>query len=296
MKAFNLFTVLWLSSQTVLRLAGNFPTFLCRYSATAAHLAQAAPPRVGASRTALVTVVDPRGRSIVDVDSDDFVVRETGQARDVLSVRVADYPVALVLDNGPASSGDFDAIRAAAARFARRVGARPLAVAMADPPGLAAGFDADRATVLTGIERMRPGGSGASLLDAVVSAARAVQESGSAFSAIVVLSAHVAGAAPAEILTPLLDSGTSLDAVVNVAATGGGPAAAILRDAADRTHGQFTTIFSSASYQVALDRLADRLAPELMLEYVVPVGSSSGSDVQLGIRIPGARVLGRAVR
>jgi len=29
---------------------------------------------------------------------------------------------------------------------------------------------------------------------------------------------------------------------------------------------------------------------------VVPVGSSSGNDVQLGVRIPGARVLGLGVR
>ncbi len=69
-----------------------------------------------------------------------------------------------------------------------------------------------------------------------------------------------------------------------------------LRALADETHGQFTTIYSSASYQVALDRLADRLAPQLMVEYVVPVGSTSGNDVQLGVRIPGARVIGLGVR
>jgi hypothetical protein len=65
---------------------------------------------------------------------------------------------------------------------------------------------------------------------------------------------------------------------------------------ADQTRGQFTTIYSSASYQIALDRLADRLAPQLMVEYVVPIGSSSGNDVQLGVRIPGARVNGLGVR
>ena len=33
-----------------------------------------------------------------------------------------------------------------------------------------------------------------------------------------------------------------------------------------------------------------------MVEYVVPVGSTSGNDVQLGVRIPGARVIGLGVK
>src|SRR5436305_1141350 len=69
-----------------------------------------------------------------------------------------------------------------------------------------------------------------------------------------------------------------------------------LRTLADQTHGQFTTIYTPASYQIALDRLADRLAPELMVEFIVPPGSTSGDDVQLGVRIPGARVVGRGVK
>ena len=69
-----------------------------------------------------------------------------------------------------------------------------------------------------------------------------------------------------------------------------------LRALADQTHGQFIPIYTSASYQVALDHLADRLATEVMVEYLVPPGSSSGNDVQLGVRIPGARVKGLGAR
>jgi hypothetical protein len=72
-----------------------------------------ASQQLGASRTALATVVDARGRSIVDIEPDDFVVRESGRTRDVLSVRVADYPIAVVLDNGLGAGRDVEAIRAA---------------------------------------------------------------------------------------------------------------------------------------------------------------------------------------
>src|SRR5438034_961578 len=63
----------------------------------------------------------------------------------------------------------------------------------------------------------------------------------------------------------------------------------------DQTHGQFTAIFSPASYQIALDRLADRLAAEMMVEYIVPPRSAA-TDIQVGVRIPGARARGLGVR
>jgi len=264
--------------------------------------ATAARSQIGSSRTALVSVLDPRGRAIVDVEIDDFVVRETGKPRDVLSVRVADYPIALVLDNSRGSARDFDSIRDAASRFARRVGARPIAVAMAEPPQLVATFDDERAVVLDRIERSRiseerADSAGRGLFDAIVAAARAVQDSGPLFSGIVVLTANLFGEAPGEVLTPVLTSGATLNVIANVSdGNASGSAGAILREGAQRTQGQFTQIFSAASYEIALERLADRLAPELMIEYLVPPGSSNSDDVQLGVRIPGARVVTVAVK
>ena len=52
--------------------------------------------QTSSSRTVLATVSDARNRTIVDVGVDDFVVREAGQSRDVLDVRVADYPIAVI--------------------------------------------------------------------------------------------------------------------------------------------------------------------------------------------------------
>jgi hypothetical protein len=256
--------------------------------------------QIGASRTVLATVVDTRGRSIVDLEADDFVVRETGQLRDVLSVRVADYPIVLVLDNGPGAGRDLDAIRQAAARFIGRVGHRPVGVALSDPPRLIATLDDDRAVVMERLGNVTASASTEGLFQAIVNAARTVQETGSPFSAVVVVSATPVSNVPSEILTPILVSGAAVHVVVNrEGSTGAGGSAGrpseTLRVLSQETHGQFTTIYSAASYQVALDRLADRLAPELMVEYVVPVGSSSGNDVSLGVRIPGARVNARGV-
>jgi len=255
--------------------------------------------QIGASRTALAVVVDVRGRPIVDLDADDFVVREAGRPREVLSVRVADYPIAIVLDNGRGAEPDFDAIRTAAARFIGRVGSRPVAVAALDPVRLVAGFDDDRAAVMDRLRQLRASASPEGLFEAVVLAARTIRELGAPFSAIVVVSAAPVSRVPPELLAPIVESGATVHVVVHAgqAAEAAAPEPSeTLRALVDQTRGQFTPIFSAASYGAALDRLADRLAPELQVEYVVPVGSSSGDDVQLGVRIPGARVVGRGVR
>src|SRR5215470_14941413 len=82
--------------------------------------------QTGASRFALAQVLDPTGKALVDVGPDDFVVQEAGAEREILDMRVADYPVAIVVDNG--SKSDFDKIRAAVVRMLERLGPRPIAV------------------------------------------------------------------------------------------------------------------------------------------------------------------------
>ena len=53
-------------------------------------------------------------------------------------------------------------------------------------------------------------------------------------------------------------------------------------------------VYSAASYQSALDRLAERLTSEMMIEYIVPAGSKP-NDVKVGVRLIGARVRGLGV-
>ena len=274
-----------------------------------------AAAQAATGRTALGTVMDPHGRPIIDLGPDDVVIQERGQPREVLSVRPADYPIALVLDNGSGAGADFTMIREAASRFVGRVGHRPMAIALADPSRLIATFDDERAVVFDRLARTAASQSAGDLFGAILTAARTIQETGALFSAIVVISGTPASRVPTQLLTPIFASGATVHVVLergrsaglqpgppSSEASGQSPAAATdsseaLRALADETRGQFTTIYSPESYQVAVDRLADRIAPELMVDFVEPAGSSNvAGDVQIGVRIPGARVIGRGVR
>jgi hypothetical protein len=115
-----------------------------------------------------------------------------------------------------------------------------------------------------------------------------------------VISARAVDAAeptPSDRLAPILESGAAVHVIAlrsEPSAIGNPPSTDLLRQLADQTRGRYVTVYTPASLPIALDNLADRLAAEIMIDYLVPVDSTP-RDVRVGIRIPGARVTGLGV-
>ena len=257
--------------------------------------------QTGASRVALATVVDPRNRPIVDVEADDFVVHEGADAREILSVHVADYPVIVMIDTSGEARSDLPAMQKAAAQFITRIGQRAVALGtFGDPPAMLASFEDERPALMERLEGMTASENGSSLLlQGAAFAARTLRPIGSLFSAIVMLSASPVDASrdAESVVGPIVESGAILHVIANRPNRlpgGSGDAASTLHALVDQTRGQYTPIYNAASYRVALDHIADRLATEIMIEYLVPP-QSKPSDVKIGVRIPGARVRGFGV-
>jgi len=255
-----------------------------------------APAQTGASRFALAQVADAGGKALVDIEADDFIVQEAGTARDILDVRVADYPVAIVLDNGAAARDDFVALRASVARFVTRLGPRPVAIVTTAGPKMLASFEDERETVLAKLDEVSVDPmADAAPLRAIVMAAEAIRSVAPLFSTLVVATSspvEVARPAANELLPSIIDSHAVIHVIANVTHTMSDDQ--LLRSISDQTHGEYRAIYSFASYQPALDRLAVRLTTELLIEYLVPVGSKA-ADVKIGVRVPGARVRGLGV-
>ena len=250
-------------------------------------------------RILLASVVDTSGRTQVDFGVDDFVIKEAGDEREVLDVHVADYPIVVLIDDDSQSS-DLGPIKAAIARFVARVGERPFGVGtLSAPTEFVASLEHTREELLERVAKMAAKPGSPATLPAVAHAARALQETGSPFSAIVVVTGRAIDArVPVEgdLLPAITESGATVHVVESQPdATQNEPVPDLLRVLADQTHGQYTPIFTSASYGTALDRLADRLSAELMIQYLVPPGEQGG-DVQVGVRRPGSRVVGLGVK
>jgi hypothetical protein len=261
----------------------------------------AAPQDDTAGRVMLATVVNTRGETLVDFGVDDFVVSEGGQDRDVLDVHVADYPIALVIDD-LAPPATWAALQSATARFITRIGERPVSITTLSSNGVSVTpLDAERAAALDRLRALAPRPDApATALPAIAAASRELKATESPFSAIVVVAARAIDATDpvrGDLLPVIIESGANVHVVE---ARSGAPAVAeradadLLRVIAGQTRGQYTMIYSAASFSIALDRLADRLAAELMIQYLVPPGGRTG-DVKVGVRRPGALVLGLGV-
>ncbi len=264
---------------------------------------------LGAGSRLVLAAVTDRDSHPLDLSPDDVSIAEDGSSREVLSVWRADYPVVVLLDNGLHAREDIGAIRDAATRFIGNIGDRPIAVGtLANPPAILASFDDDRSKVLERIARLEVSPTTVLMpLDAVAAGAQIVLDRGVPFAAIVVITARPMDAARPESLS-IVNTIFNSRAVVHVV-TRRLPASAprgrqnrvrlegdLLRELADQTGGQYTTVFSAPSYSVALDRLTERLATEVMVEYLVPSRTLPLPEyVQVGVRVPDARVRGLAV-
>jgi hypothetical protein len=247
------------------------------------------------SRQLLVTVVDARARSIVDLGPDDFVVAENGRPREVFSVHPADYPLVLLVDAGRTDE-ESDAMRAAAERFIERIGGeRQVGLGMLSATTLLVPIDADRAAVVGGLQRIQRGGSGRRALASIAAAVERLEASELPFAAIVVLCDAISDTTPTSAQAALLGTLAASRARVHVIARSSSVPEApdaedLLRRSAALTRGHFTRIFAAASYQAAIDRLADALAAEMMVEYLVPAGDAA-VGAEIGVKLPGARVI-----
>lgn len=261
-----------------------------------------------ASRIVLASVTDGHNHPLIDLGPDDFVISENGEAREVISVYTADYPIIVLLDNSSDARSDLQAIRSAVTRFLSRVGQRFVALGtLANPPAILTGLDEDRAAVLSRLDRLTVSPTTVLMpIEAVAAAAQKVQENGSPFSGIVVVSARpIDSAQPQNTrLLPTIFDSHAIVHVISRSAPSTAPRGRayaprlegdLLRDLADQTRGYFTTVFSAASYAVALNALGDRLASEMMVEYLVPPGPLPEGSVQVGVRVPGAHVRGLGV-
>jgi hypothetical protein len=267
--------------------------------------------QIGASRLALAVVADSRNHPVVDIGPDDFVIQEANEPREILSVRIADYPIVVLVDTSVQARGDFSQIRKSVKRLVDRLGQRPVVVGtFGGVPKLIFGFDEsnehlnDHRELFQELDALEPTSTANNqLLRGAALAADALRQTGSLFSSIIVVSASPVDTSPGspdDFTAPIVSSGAIVHVITNRAVFGGGGSGAgsglgqTLRSLADQTRGEFTTIYSAASYQAAIDHLAERLVNELVVEYMVPVGSKA-TDVKIGVRLPGTHVRGLGV-
>jgi hypothetical protein len=210
--------------------------------------------------------------------------------------------VVILLDD-TGGNADVEAIRTAAGHLIERIGQRPIVLGTLSGPSLLTAFEDDRSTLLERLKELQAGPATMPVMThaALSASVEKLREAEAVFASIIVIASRPeetdpGGSAPP--LAPILQSGAIVHSIIRnprplpPVDAGAEQPTQLLRELTDQTGGQYLTIYSTGSYRIAVDRIADRLAGETVLEYMVPEGTTPGGAVRVGVRIPGARVRG----
>jgi VWFA-related protein len=156
-------------------------------------LFSAAAPSFGQSdeRFMYASVVDQKGNPVPGLTEKDFIVREDGQAREVLRVAKDEdaLQIALLIDNSADMRNRVADLRRAVTAFiaALRPGIQVSLITLAERPTIVVPYTADKAALQKGVERIVAYNAGNYLLDAIAEVSQGLAKRPNARSVIAVM-------------------------------------------------------------------------------------------------------------
>src|SRR5688572_22176717 len=289
--------------------AGSVAAFLC-YGASALSVPAVALAQSN-ERVAYVNAYDEKTRApITGLGVRDFVVREDGAAREVLSVTPAKSPVAIAIlvDNTQAATNHIGDIRRALASFVKLLqGLGPVAiVGVADRPTILRDYTTDQKQLQDGVGKVfAMSGAGATLLDAIVEISRGLQRREEDRAAIVILTTENLEFSTRhynEVLEALARGGAQLHAVILNTPAGTSlddPArnrASVLDLGPKNSGGTRSDVLSSQAFEGELQELAAILKSQHRVVYARPQALIPPEKIEISSAKPGVIANGGAAR
>jgi len=212
--------------------------------------AAGASPLQPSSRFVLASVADAQTATpLIGLAAEDFVIQEGSTRCETISARVAQYPIAILMDTSQAARTQFSEMRKAVRQLVSRLSGRDVAIyTFGDRAFRVADFSRDTARLERAVDQLFALPDGEShVLDAIVEAGKDISRREPAVAMIIVVSAGAndqSSRTPREVFEPVLArplveaaarlgcSGTSgLRDLAQLRAALTGPATAALLDA-----------------------------------------------------------------
>lgn len=223
-------------------------------------------------RVIYASVVNKAGSPVLDLTAKDFIVREDGQAREVLRVTRDTDPlqIALLVDNSTAMRSRLTQLRKSAAAFvdATRADAQLALITLAERPTIAVGYTTDRGALHKAIDKMFAYDAGNYLLDGIAETSQGLTKRTMWRSVVVVLT----GLGPelsyrqyTEVLRFLRESGAALHVLQLGMGVGGQGREIVLSRGTAETGGRYEQVLSATG----LEQKARQLAAEISNQYRV---------------------------
>lgn len=268
-------------------------------------------------------VVDDQGAPVSGLRVEDFIVREDGMAREVLSVEKDEDPlqIALLVDNSVVMRDKVMDLRRAVGAFvdSLRPGIQVSLITLAERPTIVVSYTADHVLLRRGIERILSYQAASTLLDAIVEASQGLSKRKEARSAIAVVTARgpelsyrdyndvirVVGQAEGTAVHAMVLSGSEFnddrfnvqplfsgDSPERVAGVGREMALGLLtRD----TGGRYEEVLSMSGLDMKLQQMAGELSSQYRVVFASPQRLIPAKTTEISARDPKLKARGTVV-
>jgi VWFA-related protein len=260
--------------------------------------------------TVFVSAVNSRGDVVEGLGMSDFVVTEDGRRREVLRVSPALEPIdiALLVDNSAASMRAIPSIRDGVRRFVAQmaVGNQIAIVALADRPTIFVDYTSSPERLEQGVGRFfSMGGSGMTLLDAIVEVSSGLRRREAPRAAVVPIitnGTEFTNRYARDVVAALRQAGASLHAIVignlTLGTTEERERAFTLDQGSRATGGQHVTLFVETAVEQALLKLARELTGQYKVVYgrpesLIPPDKVEVASARIGVTMRGTPARGQ---
>ena len=244
-----------------------------------------------------VSVVDAAGAPVTDIETREFVVKEDGVTREVLTSTKATDPlqIALVVDNSQAASKDIPSLRDAIRAFIAGLGDRDevALISVADRPTIMVDYTTSRQRLEDGIGHVfAPPGSGARLLEAIVEVSRGIQKRNPDRPVIVLVTTEgpeFSDLHEKYVLDALEQSGAAMHAVIvtspdaDISSDRARTRSIVLNRGTESSGGRQDPILTSQNLPARLGEIAAELSNQYRVTYSRPETLIPPRTIQVGV-------------
>ncbi len=279
--------------------------FLCRlFLALATVLGATATLSAQADEHVIYTsVVDRDGAPVLDLTIKDFVIREDGQAREILRVARDNDPlqIALLVDNSVSMRPRLSLLRKAVTAFidATRDDVQLALITLAERPTILVGYTTDRALLRKAADSMFAYEAANYLLDGIAETSQGLSKRTMWRSAIAVLT----GVGPemsyrqyTEVLRFFRAGGASLHIVQVGSGLGGQGREIVVSKGTSETGGRFDEVLLPTSLELKSRQLATELSNQYRVTYARPSRLVPPSKTEVSVRRPDLKARGMLLK
>src|SRR5260221_3259506 len=274
-------------------------------------------------RVMYASVVDNKGAPLTNVTAKDLIVREDGQAREILNIAKDEDPlqIALLVDNSVSMRDTLSDLRRSVAAFisSLRPGVQVALLTLAERPTIVVNYTADHAALLKGVDKIVAYEAGNYVLDGIAEAAEGLMKRPNSRSVMVV----VTGLGPelsyrhySDALRPLRESGAALHGILvtaqnaeeamnaldhgNTGDPGAGMGAVgrdiVLGRMTKETGGRYEEVLSMSSLGAKLQQLSSEISNQYRVTFARPQRLIPPKSTEISSRQPNVHARGMVVK